>query len=94
MDCNFKVGMGDVDIEGNITGKLDADCGLGNMELELTNSYNDFNYAINVGAGNVEIEDKEYSGIGNNMDINNNADKTMNIKCGLGNVSVEFMEMY
>lgn len=89
-NCNLKVGLGDFDIEGNINGDVDIDCGMGNVEMELSNLYNDFNYKVQVGAGDVEIGDREYSGVSNSVSLNNDSDKTMNIKCGMGDVSVEF----
>lgn len=92
-DCDLKVGMGNIDIEGSVAGNLNVDCGLGNTELELANSYSDFNYTVKVGAGNVEIGKEQYSGMGNNINLDNDADSMMNIKCGMGNVSVDFMEM-
>lgn len=88
-NCDVKVGMGDFDVEGTISGNVDVDCGVGNVEMNLSNLYSDFNYTVKVGAGDVEIGDREYSGISNSVSLNNGSDKTMNIKCGLGDVSVE-----
>ncbi len=91
VNCDLKVGLGDFDVEGTIGGNVDIDCGMGNVEMNLTNLYSDFNYTAEVGAGDVEIGDRNYSGISHNINLNNASDKTMNIKCGMGDVSVDFV---
>ena len=87
---NLKIGMGDMELDGIILGDVDIDCGTGSVGLELSNRYADFNYQVDVGAGEVDLGEQEYSGIGNNVNLNNNAEHTMNIKCGMGEVSAEF----
>lgn len=89
-NCDIDVGMGDFDVEGSIDGNVNIDCGMGNVELALSNLYSDFNYTVKVGAGDVEIGEEEYSGISNSVRLNNNSNRTMDIDCGLGDVSVEF----
>lgn len=89
-ECELKVGIGDIDLNGSISGVTDVDCGVGNVELKLTNLYADFNYAIKVGAGEVELGREKYSGVSNVVNLDNGSDNFMNIKCGLGDVSVEF----
>ena len=77
-------------MEGSLNGNVDIDCGMGNVELNLSNLYSDFNYTVKVGAGEVELGEEEYSGIAHNVSLNNNSDRIMNIKCGMGDVSVAF----
>lgn len=89
---NIEVGMGDFDFTGTISGNTDIQCGMGDVSLELQNHYSDFNYVLNVGAGDIEINDEDYSGISYSKNINNSAAFNMNIDCGMGNVSVENIE--
>lgn len=89
-ECQLKVGIGDLSFDGNILGNTDIDCGVGTVELELTNVYEDFNYTVKVGAGDVEIGKEEYSGLSNMINLDNGSDKLMSIDCGMGDVSVEF----
>lgn len=89
--CDLEVGIGDIDFNGNISGNADIDCGIGNVELELNHMYEDFNYAVKVGAGEVQLGRENYSGLSNAVNLNNGSDKTMNIDCGMGEVSVEFL---
>lgn len=91
-NCDLKIGMGDIELNGTILGNVDIDCGTGSVGLELSNRYGDFNYQVKVGAGEVDLGEQEYSGIGNNVNLNNNAGHTMNIKCGMGEVSAEFLD--
>lgn len=89
-ECELKVGIGDLDLNGNISGNVYVDCGVGNIELDLTNVYEDFDYAVNVGAGDVELGNEKYAGVSNSVNLTNDSDKLMNIKCGMGDVSVDF----
>ena len=91
-ECELRVGIGDIDLSGNIWGNTNINCGVGNMDLELINRYSDFNYAIKVGAGDVRVGREKYSGVSNVVNLDNGSDKLMNIKCGLGDVSVEFAD--
>lgn len=89
--CKLSVGIGDIAFDGVISGNADIDCGTGNVELELYHMYEDFNYKIKVGAGDVEIGEENYSGLSNVVNLENGSDKLMNISCGLGDVSVELL---
>lgn len=89
-NCEFKIGVGEFDLQGNIEGNVDVQCGTGNVDMELLNLYNEFDYAVKVGIGSVRVG-KELSPVtDSNINLDNNAEKTMSIKCGIGDVSVEF----
>ena len=86
---NIKVGMGELDLTGMLSQNADIECGVGDVSLKLKNNYTDFNYVLNVGAGDIEIDNKTYGGLSNSTTINNNSNLNMNINCGMGSVSVE-----
>lgn len=87
---DFTVGMGEVSMNGTISGNVNVDCGIGEIDLKLTGRQTDYNYAVTVGAGEVEIGDKEFSGLRNRTEVDYNSDNTMNVKCGMGEVSIDF----
>lgn len=89
-NSNFNVGVGDLDVHGMITGNVVIDCGIGNMDVELANSYDDFNYKVSVGLGEVSLNEEKYSGFIDNREIDNEEDKKITIRCGIGDVSVDF----
>ncbi len=89
-DTKFKVGMGELSMNGAITNNLDVDCGMGEVELKLMGRQTDYNYAVTVGAGDVQIGDKDFSGLRNKTEVDYNSDKTMTVKCGMGETIIDF----
>lgn len=89
----LKVGVGEMDVQGVIDGNINIDCGVGEMDLNLIAEYTDYNYKVNVGLGEVSIGEEKYSGTKGNTEINNDRQKAIHIKCGVGDVSVEFDTM-
>lgn len=81
-------GMGELDYYGTISGDVFAKCGVGDINFELDNSENDFNYKIESAVGTVNIGDTQISGISSVKKIDNGADKTFTIDCGVGEIDV------
>lgn len=88
--CNVNVGMGNFEYNGVISKHGDIKCGMGNAELYLKGSEEDYNYEIDCAAGNVTIGDESFGGLGANQIINHHADADMDIECSMGNVTVGF----
>lgn len=85
------VGMGSAIIGGWIDSDMDLRCGMGDLEVDtMGNSYADYNYNLKCAAGNVDLGHDSYSGVSVSKHIENGSDKTIDIDCGMGNVSVEF----
>lgn len=89
-DVDVEVGAGNCEIEGTITGNVDAECAMGNLTFELTCKEKDFNYDLQCVTGNITVGDKEYSGLAQEQNINNNAAKTIEVECAMGNVEIMF----
>lgn len=89
---NAEVGMGHLMMNGTIWGDVDAECSMGAMELTLTGSEKDFNYAIEAAMGNISVDGDDYSGVGQEQTIRNSANKNMNLECAMGNIEVDFEE--
>lgn len=87
---NFDVGMGEIDADSSKIKSGDIDCGIGQVDLELTNSITDFNYSLKVGAGEINIGEKEFSGLSNKTTIDNGVENNIDIDCGMGEVNIEF----
>lgn len=88
--CDINVGMGELELEGTTVNSMNIDCGMGEVKAELNNSYNDFDYKLKVGAGEIELGTQKYEGISKTVDISNNTGRTMDIDCGMGEVTIEF----
>ena len=68
-----------------------GECGLGELDLTLTGTQEDYNYDLECGVGNLDVGSDSYSGLGREKSISNKgADRKLNLECGMGNISVDF----
>ena len=88
LDVNMS--MGNVVYEGELNKKGVVSCSMGNVELNLAGRRDDFNYSIDCAAGNVEIDDSEFAGLGVTKHIDNGAGKEISVDCAMGNVEIDF----
>lgn len=89
-DCSISCGMGNVDLEGSMTGNVDLSCGMGNVEMDLTGSQSSHNYSLDCGMGSLEVGDVTIAGSGKKEIDNGHSDSTYTISCGMGNVTINF----
>ncbi len=89
-ELKAEVGMGEFTAAGKVLGNVDAECSMGNLELQLAGKESDFNYELNGAMGNLNLNGENYSGFAQERDIDNGADKDIKIECSMGNVSVKF----
>lgn len=89
-ELNAEVGIGDCVIQGNITKDIDIECGMGNVELELAGDQEDYNYDISCAAGVIEIGNKSYSALADDMYIDNDADVECSLECAMGNIEITY----
>ena len=79
----------------NVSGKIGnvkVDCGVGSVNLELEADENDYNYKIQCGVGNIDINGESYSSLTNNKEINNSANATMELECGVGDIYINLYQ--
>ena len=90
-DVDISVGTGNVELYNLKATDLEADCGVGNMSLEMAGAENEYSYEISCGAGCVKIGDNTYEGLGHEQNIDNSgASGNMELDCGIGNIDVSF----
>ena len=94
-DTSIEVAAGTVTMCDDFrTDDLDVSVGAGeftNVDLDILGKEADYNYEISCAAGNVDIGDSSYSGIGHDKNITNpNAKGDMELNCGVGNITVSF----
>ncbi|MDF2484878.1 MAG: hypothetical protein K0R46_1046 [Herbinix sp.] len=86
VDC----GVGDVRIEGDVTGESDISCDVGKVELDLDRDEDDYSYDISASIGNVSIDNNSYHNISNRVINNDNAENDLSLICEIGKISVDF----
>lgn len=90
--CYIECGVGDVRAAADILNSCTIDCGSGNVSMSLAGSSGRWNSAIDVGVGNVTFDGHSYSGIVSKNNTNPDADRQLEISCGIGNITVKFKE--
>ena len=72
--------------------KTDGECGLGELDLTLTGTQEDYNYDLECGVGNLDVGSDSYSGLGREKSISNKgADRKLNLECGIGKYISRFL---
>lgn len=89
---NAEIGMGGLVGAVDVQKSAEFECAMGNMELTLMGSQQDFNYQLEVAAGNIEVGRNSYSGLAHEQKIHNGADKDISIECSMGNITILFEE--
>ena len=90
VNAELAVDLGECVYEGTISGNLEADCDMGNLDIVLTGSEAEHNYVIECDAGNIDVGDYSISGVSAEKVIDNGVASNFEIQCGLGNITVEF----
>lgn len=93
-EADFKCGAGSIRASGMADVEVDVDCGVGEIAYTAVGKEEDYNYGISCGIGEVLCGASSYSGLGKEKEINNNAGRSMEIKCGIGKVTIDFTEDY
>lgn len=76
-----------VNVEAN---DVEIECGAGQIEYAAVGRETDYNYQLEIGAGEVSIGNNLFSGLAVDKKINHGANKNMSIECGAGKVTVAF----
>lgn len=85
------VGVGDVTVEAAVSDEAELNCGMGDLELKIPGGkFEEYNYSVSCGAGNVDLGKSGYAGVGMNRTIDNGGKGLIEVNCGMGNVKVDF----
>lgn len=89
---DLDIGVGSAEINGTITGDLDADCSMGNLNMQLTGSEEEHAYNVDCAMGSVTIGSRTYTALSDNAEWGSQNHSTFNIDCAMGNVTIVFAE--
>lgn len=88
--AKIDVGMGAFFYQGVIGEELDADCGMGAISMELEGDESDYNYDVDVDAGDIRIGSRKYSGMNCSEEIDNDGIADFNLDCDMGSIEIKF----
>lgn len=87
----LEVGMGTLETAVDTTKKLTVDVGMGEADLTVNGSEEEYDTDISVGAGDVKCGSHEFSGLSQEYTTDKGAGKKLEIDCGMGSVDVDFL---
>lgn len=82
-------GVGTIELDGSIRSDAKAECGMGTIDLDLDQDVDHYNYILSCGMGGIEIGDESYSALAREKRIDNGADSTFTLNCGMGEITIE-----
>ena len=91
-ELNCEVGMGNISLAGKLNKDAKIECSMGNVEVYLEQPEKEFNYKVEASMGNVNLGEESFAGLAKEKKVDNDADKTIQIQCAMGNVNLEFAE--
>ncbi|ONI38589.1 hypothetical protein AN639_11185 [Candidatus Epulonipiscium fishelsonii] len=87
-NTNVEGGMGKIELEGDFAGHVEIEAGMGDVSLTTTREYNDYNFRIEKGFGDVDINNRDYVFFGGNINENRNGKYVIDVEMGMGNIEI------
>lgn len=90
--AEFYCGAGEMQIAGEAE-STEVECGVGSIIYQAKGREDEYKYQVESSLGEVTVGDRSYDGIGSGAEISRDgAKKELYIKCGIGQVQVEFQK--
>lgn len=90
--AEFSIGAGFLRTDRLAADEIEIECGAGEVDFTAAGKEKDYNYEIEMGAGEVTIGGGRFSGLGMEKEIRNHARKSISVECGAGAVGISFEE--
>ena len=82
-------GMGSIEVQGKLTGKINAECGMGSIIATVIGNESDYSYNAQVGLGEVKIGNNTINGL-SQYTSSIEAKNQITANCGMGAIKVKF----
>lgn len=83
-------GRGKINITSSLSGSARFVCGSGSIRVNLENEAEEFNAEAMTGMGNIRIGNEVFGSERRRGKIENNAEKNIEVSCGMGSVEIDF----
>ena len=91
-DLDLECGAGDVHFTGIIEDDLNAECGMGNITLNLHDKSEHHALDLEAAMGNITYNGVSKSGFVNEIEEDSDMESQYAIECGMGNIDITFTE--
>ena len=85
-DLNLDMGVGETNLKATLTGKNEINAGVGNLNINLQNSKENYRIKTDKGIGYIKIDGKEIS----DGEVYGNGSNYIDIDGGIGNIKIDF----
>lgn len=83
----LRCGMGNIDFNGSLQGKINIDCGMGSVKLNLKGNISDYSYDLKLGLGDFKLNDEKKSGVCQVVN-DDRKENHISVNCGMGSVAI------
>jgi len=91
-EVNADIAMGELEAKALVGKELDAKVGMGEIAMSIIGEEADFDYDVEVGAGEVRIGTRSYSGVGSGGSQENGTGREIDVECGMGEAIINFVK--
>lgn len=91
-DVTIDCGVGQVVIDGIISGNSEINNNVGSVKINLLGKWEDYSYDIVNNVGTIRIDGKRQDGLSKHKRIDNKVGNNLDIKCDVGEITIDFME--
>lgn len=90
-ELDVEVGAGSAEITDLTAKRIDGECSLGSLMLEINGKETDYNYKLECGVGEISIDGESYGGFAKEKKITNTgASGEIDLECGVGEIEISF----
>lgn len=89
-NTSLECGVGSMEIDGLLEGKSSIDCGIGSVEVVIRADESNYKGSLDCGIGKVVFGSTTIDGIGSEKVITADAEHSIDVDCGIGEVKVCF----
>ena len=82
-------GMGSIDVQGKLTSKINAECGMGSIVATIMGNESDYGYQAQVGLGEVKVGNNKINGL-SQYTSTITAENKIIANCGMGAIKFHF----
>lgn len=88
-ETDIECGVGKFEIGAcTLNGDAEISGGVGDVMIGIVGEKEDFNYELSCGMGELDVFGDSYTSLGKEKEVDNGADDTISLECGVGSVNV------
>lgn len=91
-DVKSNIAMGRLELSGIVSRDINVDCGAGQVDIELDDEVDNYNYDVKCQAGIISIGGAQYKGVGASDHVDHGAGKNIYLDCGAGQIEIDFAD--